>query len=1082
MVNSNISFSFRTRSGSARGKAGVYFCHCPEDAGLLDHISELILAKQDCAVYFYDYSAGAPDTAVLGPMLNEMRLFVVPVTRRFLTGGSNAFDFEFRYAMEHHIPILPLVQESSLSDLFNQKCGRLQLLDEYACDPTAIPFDEKLEKYLDAVLLSDEMLLRVRSAFDAHIFLSYRKIDRAYAQELMRLIHRNPLCRDIAIWYDEFLTAGEPFDAAIEKALTECDLFALMITPNILKKNANGEDNYVMSREYPEAVRAGKPILPAEGKHTDRRALRTRFAGLPDPVSIAGCSELPDELFHMFADLAVRENNSPEHIFLIGLAFLNGIDVERNVSIALEMIKKAADDGLVEAMDKLSEMYYSGMGVSCDLIEAIRYRKLAAEALEKLAETDDETAKRCVMEFSLLARLYDEADFAGFGQRLFPESRDRMDCGRLLFNLRRDTHHKAIEIADRLYKKDPANAGLLADALHAASVGIGLMYFPYANLLLRAMKLYEELDNTDNKYGERLAAAYYNFGLYLSNSDSKRAEKFLLNARSRIEALYDKDSESFLDLLATCYYGLGDLYKRRGKADAVFFHNKAIALYAAHAKHNTDPQNYNYAGMLMNLAGDFLEKGDLDKAEIHFNTAYELLEDLAKKNPLLFGGDTARCLSRLADIKKRRNDPDRANAFRIKAAELYRTLSENAPTRYGEKYYDECLEGFRLCAASGMYAEAKDWFTKRLEAAELAFGDGDILAGGPNRLKAEQAHSFRDMAECASDYCKNAEAAQMFSKAIKLGKELYVLDVPNSLEAMAHIFLLAGRHYLRIQKGTSSAYLERALYLMEIKGEKEWSAFEYADCLAALARSYSLRGKVWSKKTVHFALRAYEVLRAAAPFTKASECSRAASSMIDEALALCSVKGREKHTKAVEYARAAASIAEGAYKTDELKFGNIYAKSLNCIGWTLYECGNFTEAEGYYNKAINLLEKLHKKDKLYFAGELADSRLFLGILRAATKRSGAEDCILSAVELYRRVILWIPKEYPMRCFACPLRLLLGTIISTVRPDLSEAWVSLIMELKRKKLLKRPSVLFRARSDTRLNGFKRKPEKELKQQS
>ena len=63
------------------------------------------------------------------------------------------------------------------------------------------------------------MAKRVRAAFDAYIFLSYRKKDRKYANELMRLIHSNPECRDIAIWFDEFLTPGESFKENIEKIL-----------------------------------------------------------------------------------------------------------------------------------------------------------------------------------------------------------------------------------------------------------------------------------------------------------------------------------------------------------------------------------------------------------------------------------------------------------------------------------------------------------------------------------------------------------------------------------------------------------------------------------------------------------------------------------------------------------------------------------------------------------------------------------------------------------------------------------------------------------------------------------------------
>ena len=62
-----------------------------------------------------------------------------------------------------------------------------------------------------AILLGEERL----DAFAAKIFLSYRKKDRALARELMRTIHQDPLLRDVAIWYDEFLTLGEDFNAEI---------------------------------------------------------------------------------------------------------------------------------------------------------------------------------------------------------------------------------------------------------------------------------------------------------------------------------------------------------------------------------------------------------------------------------------------------------------------------------------------------------------------------------------------------------------------------------------------------------------------------------------------------------------------------------------------------------------------------------------------------------------------------------------------------------------------------------------------------------------------------------------------------
>ena len=55
---------------------------------------------------------------------------------------------------------------------------------------------------------------------------------------------------------------------------------------------------------------------------------------------------------------AVTENdNEPEHNFLIGLAYLDGIDVEVNRERGIEMITLAAEAGLIEAMEKLFLLY-----------------------------------------------------------------------------------------------------------------------------------------------------------------------------------------------------------------------------------------------------------------------------------------------------------------------------------------------------------------------------------------------------------------------------------------------------------------------------------------------------------------------------------------------------------------------------------------------------------------------------------------------------------------------------------------------------------------------------------------------------
>ncbi len=115
--------------------------------------------------------------------------------------------------MPKHIPVLPFMMEEGLDILYatEEYFGEAQYLNPRSHDTTEIRYEEKLKNYLDSVLISDETARRIRTAFDAYIFLSYRKKDRKYANELMHLIHDIPNFRDIAIWYDEFLTPGENF-------------------------------------------------------------------------------------------------------------------------------------------------------------------------------------------------------------------------------------------------------------------------------------------------------------------------------------------------------------------------------------------------------------------------------------------------------------------------------------------------------------------------------------------------------------------------------------------------------------------------------------------------------------------------------------------------------------------------------------------------------------------------------------------------------------------------------------------------------------------------------------------------------
>ena len=314
--------------------------------------------------------------------LSEMALFVVPVTGDFLKTENDARR-ELDHAIKENIPILPILEEQGLEFLFNDVCGNLQILNKHDPDPTALPYKDKLKLFLDTVLLKDEMLEKIRKAFAAYIFLSYRKKDRRYAQEVMRLIHKDPFTRDIAIWYDEFLTPGEDFNESIKEAFEKSDLFSMVVTPNLLEK-----PNYVMTTEYPMAVKAGKKILPLQAVDTDGEALTKDYPGIPEPVKAE--KDNIDRIDELIKDaLKIETNDDPLHKFFIGLAYLSGIDMDIDHEKARNLITDAAEGGIEEAYQKLVSVYELGQGADRDYEKAAIWQEKYAGCLKKKLDDND---------------------------------------------------------------------------------------------------------------------------------------------------------------------------------------------------------------------------------------------------------------------------------------------------------------------------------------------------------------------------------------------------------------------------------------------------------------------------------------------------------------------------------------------------------------------------------------------------------------------------------------------------------------------------------------------------------------------
>ena len=425
-----------TRGGSSpQGKPRVYFTCCPDDFKTLKPIAKDILDRQNCAIFYLPADEEVTDYEDYDLLLGQMQLFVVPVTEKLLHTPNRTKDYDIPFALREHIPVLPLMQEDGLAEQFNNKIGDLQFLDKNQNDLTAISFEEKLTRFLDSVIVGDELAEKVRSAFDAYVFLSYRKIDRVHANRLMRLIHDIEDYRDIAIWYDEYLVPGEDFRDAINEAFEKSALFALAVTPNVLiPGNFVKEEEYDMARKRRERSLKDSSddktfeIVPVElydetdeKSRTDRAQLAIDFPGIPEVQDEHNRPRTNRAFLDALERIAKKENDgTPLHRFFIGLAYLNGIDVEVNHERAFELIEGAAKENCPEAMEKLVTMYRRGEGIARDYDEAIRWQRRLIEYLENRYNNDpsDDNAKDYLkqlsdlVEFLIEARLLEDAEQA----------------------------------------------------------------------------------------------------------------------------------------------------------------------------------------------------------------------------------------------------------------------------------------------------------------------------------------------------------------------------------------------------------------------------------------------------------------------------------------------------------------------------------------------------------------------------------------------------------------------------------------------------------------------------------------------
>lgn len=750
-------FKFLPDNVPLSNKSKVYFCSTSRDFELyFKQIRDEILYFQPnvvfCCLEDMDSDIEGEDKESFLSDLEEVKLFVIPLTSDFLLLNHRARLLDFEFAIEKHIPVLLLSMEENLKESIpdiNERIHRLQYLNKNKVDVTAIPYKKKLESFLSSVLIGDEQTKKVQSAFATYIFLSYRKKDRAYAKKIMHDIHKYFLFRDIAIWYDEFIVPGRNFRTDIDDAMNKSDLLVLTVTPNVLE-----EGNFVREVEYKMAVDKSKEILPIESVSTDKEELAFAFPGL------STCVEDEDALIFRLQNFIERHKNikdklmnadTPEHQYLIGLAYLAGIDVEVDGNKAMELFQKAVEGGYGPAYERIVAMYRDGNGVERDHKATVEWQKKYVDFLVSLYEQSKEEVEQTLLNelMNLVFFLDDINDF----------EEERLYCDKIIeLNLIDPETYEYSSILS-LYGSSFAVEGNLKEARECYEKAMEILKrFPSEN---------------DNEYLDDIATLMSYIGeISRDEGDFENAKLYFEKSLDiRTELANRENSEMGVERVISSYIHLAQLeVDSKNHRGAKAYYEKARSLAdGLLEKKPSFRVKRTMANIIGNMGDIASSEGDLKSAQDCYEYALGINEDIEREIQSIDAKrNLAISFARLGEIKKCEYDLDAAKYYFEKALEICENIGEIALEVHSILMCELLRYLCLIESEEGNLNAAEKDMLKALSISENLINRNKTLNASECYMK-----TIATLGDVYKDEENLVEAKKCFEKAYDIASELY---------------------------------------------------------------------------------------------------------------------------------------------------------------------------------------------------------------------------------------------------------------------------------------------------------------------
>ena len=380
-----MSVTRKTRGTQAkRNQQRILLYWHPKDEKERDVLVKDLLSLDagfDCMVSWFETPDGDIDETLLRQELLSTQALVLFITNNMLIDVRvNGKPRVFEIANELGMSIFPITYSNGTLAVFTELFGAMHCLSMQE-SRSREKLKERLELFLGSQALRDEI---EKTAFTAEVFLSYRKLDLEEALSFMETLHSKQGLEGIAVWYDNYLTPGLKFDEEIQQAIVKSDVFVLLVTPRIVEKSQTGEENYVVREEVPFASKHNKDILPMESSLTDKATFAVAFPNITEPIPL----DRLEEIFRQkLGEGAYIQQLGSERAYYLGMAYLYGHKVGKNVTRAIDMLSCSADSETVnsyKAAGLLGALYSNGGMVAQSYLQAQKWFARSASIAENV--------------------------------------------------------------------------------------------------------------------------------------------------------------------------------------------------------------------------------------------------------------------------------------------------------------------------------------------------------------------------------------------------------------------------------------------------------------------------------------------------------------------------------------------------------------------------------------------------------------------------------------------------------------------------------------------------------------------------